>query len=54
MNEKHTTDVRDLPMTVFEVAERGGTVESLTADHGMKELADSNCVCYICCGGPAA
>lgn len=40
----------DLPMDVFELAEGGGAVESLTAGHGMPEVgASCNCFCYICC-----
>ena len=43
-------DVEDLPMDVFEVADGGLTVESLTAGHGMTEMgASCNCFCYICC-----
>lgn len=40
----------DLPMDVFELAEGGAAVESLTAGHGMPEVgASCNCFCYICC-----
>ena len=42
-------DLDDLPVDVFELADHGLTVESLTAGHGMPELGASNCVCGSCC-----
>lgn len=43
-------DLDDLPMDVFELADSGLGVESLTAGHGMTEVgASCNCFCYICC-----
>ncbi|MCX2951559.1 thiomuracin/GE37468 family thiazolyl RiPP peptide [Lentzea sp. NEAU-D7] len=40
----------DLPMDVFEMADSGMEVESLTAGHGMPEVgASCNCVCGLCC-----
>ncbi|MER7505595.1 thiomuracin/GE37468 family thiazolyl RiPP peptide [Nonomuraea pusilla] len=43
-------DLSDLPMDVFEMADSGMEVESLTAGHGMPEVgASCNCVCGFCC-----
>lgn len=39
----------DLPMDVFELADSGFTVESLTAGHGMGEMDASCCLCSITC-----
>jgi hypothetical protein len=42
-----TLDLDDLPMDVFELTEQG-SVESLTAGHGMTPMAASVCVCFTC------
>lgn len=48
-------ELDDLPMDVFELAERGLTVESLTAGHGMTEGAGASqsqrtsSACLLCC-----
>ncbi|MBB5777011.1 thiomuracin/GE37468 family thiazolyl RiPP peptide [Nonomuraea sp. NPDC051941] len=48
-------DLSDLPMDVFELADDGVAVESLTAGHGMTEVgASCNCFCYICCSCSSA
>ncbi|ADG87276.1 hypothetical protein TBS_27130 [Thermobispora bispora] len=48
-------DLNDLPMDVFELADSGVAVESLTAGHGMTEVgASCNCFCYICCSCSSA
>ncbi|AHH96959.1 hypothetical protein KALB_3595 [Kutzneria albida DSM 43870] len=46
-------DIADLPMDVFELADRGLTVESLTVGHGMAEngASDSSGFCSGFCGG---
>ena len=45
----------ELPMDVFELADNGLAVESLTAGHGMTEVGGScNCFCYICCSCSSA
>jgi hypothetical protein len=55
-------DVEDLPIDVFELADSGLEVESLTSGHGMLENGASLCVCSCdycscdaCCysSGPA-
>jgi hypothetical protein len=43
----------DLPMDVFELADQGMEVESLTAGHGMTQMAascspNSSCCCVSC------
>jgi hypothetical protein len=48
-------DLDDLPMDVFELADQGLMVESLTAGHGTTEMAGScpcscTCPCSCCCG----
>jgi len=44
-------DLDDLPMDVFELANRGLEVESLTAGHGTTKMATSfgSCICSCCC-----
>jgi len=43
-------NLEDLPMDVFEMADSGMEIESLTAGHGMPEVgASCNCVCGFCC-----
>lgn len=49
-------ELNDLPMDVFELAERGLTVESLTAGHGMTEVGAgasqnqrTSSACLLCC-----
>jgi hypothetical protein len=42
-------DLRELPMDVFQLADRGLTVESLTAGHGMAENEASSS--SFCSGG---
>jgi Thiopeptide-type bacteriocin precursor len=50
VSQKVALDLENLPMDVFELANDGLAVESLTAGHGMVEAnASSNCFCYICC-----
>lgn len=46
-------DLNDLPMDVFQLADRGLTVESLTAGHGMAEngASHSSSFCSGFCGG---
>jgi hypothetical protein len=42
-------DLGNLPMDVFDLADSGLTVESLTAGHGMPENgASSACSCFVC------
>lgn len=55
-NEVLDFDVGSLPMDVFELADSGLEVESLTAGHGMPENAASSfgpcqCLCCFCSGG---
>jgi hypothetical protein len=47
-------DLDDLPMDVFELADRGLAVESLTTGHGGTAMAASCCLlvcscCVACC-----
>ena len=44
-------DLDDLPVDVFELANRGLEVESLTAGHGTTKMATSfgSCICSCCC-----
>lgn len=50
MDNQYSLNVSDLPLEIFDVVEQGGSVVSLTADHGMPEAgASTNCFCYICC-----
>jgi hypothetical protein len=39
----------DLPMDVFELADQGLAVESLTAGHGTTAPAATCCCCVSCC-----
>lgn len=47
VDKRIALDLEALPMDVFDVA-GGATVESLTAGHGMTEVAAS-CSCYWYC-----
>jgi hypothetical protein len=42
-------ELSELPMDVFELADNGFMVESLTAGHGMAEMDASCCLCSIFC-----
>lgn len=42
-------ELSELPMDVFELADEGFMVESLTAGHGMAEMDASCCLCSITC-----
>jgi Thiopeptide-type bacteriocin precursor len=46
VDQRVALDLDDLSMDVFELADQGLEVESLTAGHGMTEMAAS-CIC-IC------
>jgi len=48
VGEMVSLDLDDLPMDVFELADHGLVVESLTAGHGMTEMAASCCSCTLC------
>ena len=48
VGEMVSLDLDDLPMDVFELADHGLAVESLTAGHGMTEMAASCCSCTLC------
>jgi hypothetical protein len=53
IDKRLALDLEDLPMDVFELAENGLTVESLTAGHGMTEIGASclsgcDCSCPFC------
>jgi len=48
VDERVSLDLDDLPMDVFELADHGLVVESLTAGHGMTEMAASCCSCTLC------
>jgi hypothetical protein len=49
-DEPATLDLNDLPMDVFELADRGLTVESLTAGHGMTKFEGrADVCCDVCC-----
>jgi len=48
VEQKVTLDLDDLPMDVFELADQGLKVESLTAGHGMTQMAASCCSCTLC------
>jgi hypothetical protein len=41
INERVALDLEDLPLDVFELADLGLEVESLTAGHGMAAMAGS-------------
>jgi hypothetical protein len=48
-SKKLSFDLHDLPVDVFDVADAGLRVETLTAGHGMPELGGSNyCSCSSC------
>jgi hypothetical protein len=47
-------ELADLPMDVFDLADSGLEVESLTAGHGLPENGASATVCSCCCCLPAA
>jgi hypothetical protein len=49
VSKQFALDLAELPMDVFELADSGHTVESLTAGHGMAELDASCCLCSIWC-----
>jgi thiazolylpeptide-type bacteriocin precursor len=52
ISNKVAFDLNDLPMDVFELADRGVAVESLTAGHGTMENGASclsGCSCCCCC-----
>lgn len=48
VSETFDLDVDDLPVDVFDLADTGLTVESLTAGHGMLENGASACACSGC------
>jgi hypothetical protein len=55
IDKKVDIDLDDLPMDVFELPDHGLTAESLTAGHGMHEMAascPSPCgkTCFCSCG----
>lgn len=49
-SQKLDFDLADLPMDVFDLADSGLTVQSLTAGHGMPEYgaSDSSSACSCC------
>jgi hypothetical protein len=47
--EEFEIDVVDLPLDVFELADPGLTIESLTAGHGMPENAASAYTSFCIC-----
>ncbi len=50
-SEKLGFDLNGIPVDVFDLADSGLTVETLTAGHGMIENGASNsCSCYTSCG----
>jgi thiazolylpeptide-type bacteriocin precursor len=42
------SDLNDLPVDVFELADQGLEVESLTAGHGIAKMAASCCLTGSC------
>jgi hypothetical protein len=48
-HEEFEIDVVDLPLDVFELADPGLTIESLTAGHGMPENAASAYTSFCIC-----
>jgi len=45
-------DLNDLPLDIFELADQGLEVESLTAGHGITRMAASCTLCGSCtCSG---
>lgn len=50
-SRKLSFDLNDLPVDVFDVADAGLRVESLTAGHGMAELAGSQANTAACISG---
>jgi hypothetical protein len=53
VDQRVALDLDDLPMDVFELVDQGLRVESLTAGHGMIQMAAStvvSCSCFCCCG----
>jgi hypothetical protein len=55
VDKRVALDLDDLPMDVFELANQGLVVESLTAGHGTTQMLASFgailCSCCCCCGG---
>jgi thiazolylpeptide-type bacteriocin precursor len=53
VEKKVALDLEDLPLDVFELADRAEEVESLTGGHGLAETAASfpSCGCSCCCCG---
>jgi hypothetical protein len=54
VDKRVALDLDDLPMDVFELANEGLMVESLTAGHGTTPMAASlpgYCSCCCCCTG---
>jgi len=49
VEQRVALDLNDLPMDVFELAEEGLVVESLTAGHGMTPVSASPCCSTYCC-----
>lgn len=50
VDQKVALGLDDLPMDVFELANEGLVVESLTAGHGTTQMATSfgSCICSCC------
>jgi hypothetical protein len=55
VDQRVAVDLDNLPIDVFELADQGLEVESLTAGHGITKMAasgpDGSCciVCFCCC-----
>jgi hypothetical protein len=48
VDQRVAVGLDDLPVDIFELADQGLVVESLTAGHGMTEMSGS-CFCSLSC-----
>jgi hypothetical protein len=49
VDQRVALDLNDLPMDIFELADQGLAVESLTAGHGTPASGRARFACLICC-----